>query len=150
MTRLALALVLVAVAPGCRRKLAHQPPAPAAPSSSRFAERRVAPGTLDLYVDEKLQRTLAAKELGTEQTLAQVIGNVHARSVLAHGEGEVWVAGGELADFGLRLNRRGAIKLERLQQAEGGGGGGGRAGDVRDLQWLEVRTPSSPRLPGEP
>jgi hypothetical protein len=170
-------LLLCALAPACRRKaappsrgfdpslsgppekltpaeqrkldaLAHRPP------PSHFAERHVAPGTLDLYVDEKLRRTIPGKDLETEQPLAKIVGDVGARSVLAHGEGELWISAAELPAFGMRLNRRGAIKLERLEQAEGGGGGGGggggRAHELRDVQWLELRTPSSPRLLGEP
>jgi hypothetical protein len=176
--RALILLLLLALAPACRRKdeprVSHGfdpslsgPPEKLTPAEQRklealthrapavhFPERKATPGALDLYVDEKLRRSLPAKELEQEQPLSRVVGDLHARNVLAHGEAaELWVSAADLPAFGIRLNRRGAIKLERLNQAEGGGGGGkggGRSEDLRDVQWLEVRTAASPRLPGEP
>lgn len=85
-----------------------------------------------------------------------------ARSLLARGaNGNLWLGGAELARYQLRLNRRGQVKLEPVDEAGGGKKRGqaghdappdraGRPHELRDILWLEVRTPRSPLLAGDP
>jgi hypothetical protein len=131
--------------PGIRQS---PPPRPGA----QFAGRRGSDGMLEVYVDEKLQRSINTKELEEPRPLRSLIGDGAVRNVLAHGDSDMWIRGTETADYDVRVNRRGAIKIEWKQgeAGGGGGGGGGRARELRDVRWLEVRSPSSPRLVGEP
>jgi hypothetical protein len=140
-----------------------------------FPERAQPPEhSLDLYVDEVRVTNLASDKLGP---LTSLLPKVPVRSVLAHGDGgERWIPKAELGDYSVRLNRRGQLKLEwRFAEDPGGSGrheedddegrarrgkgdGSGRAAvpgsirrehELRDLQWIEVRTEKSPRLTGE-
>src|SRR5437016_5705082 len=51
-------------------------------AAMHFPERHVKEGALDLYVNEKLQRSVPAAEMNEARPLASLVGT--ARSVLAH------------------------------------------------------------------
>lgn len=141
----------------------------AAAPQPHFTARRVAPAhAVDLYVDGSLRRTLQTAELTRPETLEHLLSSVAVRAVLAHGRsGELWIAGSELGNYELKVNRRGAVKLQ--DRSVGGAHRGGRLGaaggspgttplpahvrrerEVSGVEWLEVRTPPSARLPDEP
>jgi hypothetical protein len=126
------------------------------PPAGHFSERRLSAGSvLDIYVDERLERKMNAAELDEAKPLAQLVGPVRPRSVLAHARAaELWLSADEVGKIGVRLNRKGAVKLEPTGQAQGGGGGqrapGSGVHELRDVEWLEVRTVASARLPDEP
>lgn len=151
---------------GVSRGFGAAPSVPSAPEDksklpAELAARPIPEKGVAVYVDGALKRNLSAIDLQKPMTLESAAGGP-ARMVLAHGaEGDnLWIAGKALGQYQLRMNRRELVKLEPI----GSGGGAhsekegrteqpdhpGRAGEIRGLAWLEVRTPASAKVSGEP
>jgi hypothetical protein len=129
--------------------------APAGPTIPPELSSRPAPAAgFALYLDGKLQRTVPPAELADAVPLARLAGK--ARSALVHGETNAWLTRSELERMQLRTNRRGLVKVEPLRSGGHGGGGGGGEEDeheqqqVRGVKWIELRSPESAKLYGEP
>jgi hypothetical protein len=133
-----------------------------------------APSVLDIYVDGKPRSSLVASRFDAPMPLSQALGTLPIRNVLVHApEHNAWIAASDISSFTLRRNRRGMIKLELPEGAVRGKGDGKgratrkpddgampagpavsrrevRAKEVRDVQWIEIRTRDSVRLEHEP
>jgi len=125
---------------------------------------------LDVYVDGKLAKTVAASTLEGPATLADLMrryGMPTPRNLLVHGETrDLWVPWADAARFWLRVNKRGGIKLDPaatasapVRRGPGSATGPGvedvpkravRSLEVRGVAWIDVRTMKAPLLVGEP
>lgn len=114
-----------------------------------------------LYVDGAAKPPMTLAELASTKRLDAIAGPT-ARSVFAHGAtGNLWLTASELQRYQLRLNRRGQVKLEPIDAAGGGSNRdkaghdappehAGRAHELREIEWLEIRTRASAHVSGEP
>jgi hypothetical protein len=145
-------------------KLARMRPSPrpsAAPIGPRAAllDEQGKP-LLAVFVDGVLRAKIAVGDLATPLPLDRAAargGEKAPRLVLAHSDdGELWLKGGELAKYQLRLNRREQIKLEPASQERGDGdskerpAGPHHQSELRAVTWIEVRSARSPHLLNEP
>lgn len=142
MPRPVLLLALLLSTTACKKTEA---PAPA-PAANDLKSRPVPASGLTVWVDGKQTRAVAATELADPVALAKITGDP-VRAVLVHGEGELWIAGKEVGGYQLKTNRRGQVKLVT---AGGGEDDDRSAKQLKDVKWIEVRSPASPKLTGEP
>jgi hypothetical protein len=140
MPRPVLLLALLLSITACKKTEA---PAPAA---NELKGRPVPASGLTVWVDGKQTRAVAPSELSEPVALAKLTGDP-VRAVLVHGDGELWIAGKDVGGYQLKTNHRGLVKLVT---AGGGEDDDRSAKQLKDVKWIEVRTPASPRLAGEP
>ena len=140
MPRPVLLLALLLSTTACKKTEA---PAPAA---NDLKSRPVPASGLTLWIDGKQTRAVAPAELSDPVALAKITGEP-VRAVLVHGDGELWIAGKDVGGYQLKTNRRGQVKLVT---AGGGEDDDRSAKQLKDVKWIEVRSPASPQLTGEP
>jgi hypothetical protein len=140
MPRPVLLLALLLSTTACKKTEA---PASAA---NDLKSRPVPTSGLTLWIDGKQTRAVAPTELSDPVALAKITGEP-VRAVLVHGDGELWIAGKDVGGYQLKTNRRGQVKLVT---ASGGEDDDRSAKQLKDVKWIEVRSPASPKLTGEP